>query len=243
MSTLSFGQIEDLWTKNGGNPMAAPVMAAIALAESGGRTDALNTKPPDYSVGLWQVNYYGSLGPSRTSQYGAPAQLASDPDAQAKAAISISGNGSNLRPWSTYTSGAYRSFLSQNAIPALPNVAQPPGGPTLETAAQGESYDEGVITMPSVIPNIPRALLRRVAGGAVLVGAALVGGAGLFLLLGRRAPGPSRIVQEVIRSRTARETAQTRQEGLLQRQQDREQAERRRESESVTPAQASEEPF
>lgn len=208
MATLTYAQIEDLWTRNGGNPLAAPVMAAIALAESGGRTDALNTKPPDYSVGLWQVNYYGSLGPSRTAAYGAPTQLAANPDAQAKAAVAISGNGTNLKPWSTYTSGAYRRFLDSNAIPALPSLTQAPGGPQLETSGQGQTYDEGTITMPSILPNIPRAVLRRVGGGAVLVGSAVIGGAGLFLLLGRRLPAASPVgaVQGLVERRRDAET-------------------------------------
>ena len=98
MAVYTYQQIEKLWTDNGGNPLAAPIMAAIAIAESGGSSTAHNTKPPDNSVGLWQVNYYGSLAPSRTSQYGTPDQLLADPNRQAQAAISISSNGTNLKP-------------------------------------------------------------------------------------------------------------------------------------------------
>ena len=32
---------------------------------------------------------------------------------QVKAALNISGGGSNYRPWSTYTNGAYRRFLDE----------------------------------------------------------------------------------------------------------------------------------
>ena len=91
---MTFDQIQQLWIKNGGDPGWAPLMAGIAIAESGGDTAALNNNPNtgDYSVGLWQINYYGSLLPGRTAEYGSPAQLQADPNAQAKAAISLFGN-------------------------------------------------------------------------------------------------------------------------------------------------------
>ena len=91
---MTFDQIQQLWIKNGGDPGWAPLMAGIAIAESGGDTAALNNNPStgDYSVGLWQINYYGSLLPGRTAEYGSPAQLQADPNAQAKAAISLFGN-------------------------------------------------------------------------------------------------------------------------------------------------------
>ena len=51
-------QLENLWIQAGGNPAVAPVMAAIAIQQSGGDPNALN--PVDSnglpSVGLWQEN-------------------------------------------------------------------------------------------------------------------------------------------------------------------------------------------
>jgi hypothetical protein len=91
---------------------AAQVKAvAIALAESGGHPGSLNPRAPDYSVGLWQVNYYGGLLGPRTAAYGTPASL-TDPAANARAAFSISGQGKNFGPWSTYTNGAYLSHMA-----------------------------------------------------------------------------------------------------------------------------------
>jgi len=246
VATLNFGQIEDLWTSNGGNPVAAPVMAAIALAETGGSgsTTAHNPKPPDDSYGLWQINYYGPLARSRTANYGTPTQLLADPNLQAKAAIAISGNGTNLNPWTTYTSGAYKKYLGGQLPPigSIPGVASSPGV-QLQSTTLGVQDKEGKITMPSFIPNIPRAGIRRVVGAGVIVTGGVVGLAGLFLLTGRRAPGPSRIVTQVIQSRTSRANAQTAQEGLLQRSQERETRRRQRESESVSSPVGSEEPF
>jgi len=69
------------------------VMAAdIAMAESGGNPNAIS---PTSDFGLWQIN----------SSNGALATL--NPLQNAKSAITLSGNGTNWGPWTTFTSGAY----------------------------------------------------------------------------------------------------------------------------------------
>ena len=117
MTTYGNSDIQQLWVANGGDPQQAATAAAIALAESGGDSAALNNTPStgDYSVGLWQVNYYNGLFSSRSAAYGSPAALLIDPNAQARAAISISSNGTNWSPWSTYKSGAYLQYLNAAA--------------------------------------------------------------------------------------------------------------------------------
>lgn len=114
MSVLSNADIQHLWMANGGAPNLAPIMAAIAIAESGGRTDAHNGNAAtgDDSYGLWQINYFGSLRASRAQRYGDPAALVADPNRQAKAAIDLAGpTGAGLQNWSTYKSGAFRPFV------------------------------------------------------------------------------------------------------------------------------------
>ena len=99
---MTFDQIEQLWVQNGGDPNWAPFMAGIAIAESGGNTQALNNTPAtgDYSVGLWQINYFQSLAPGRTALYGSPTDLLADPNKQAKAAINLFGqNGAGIGNW------------------------------------------------------------------------------------------------------------------------------------------------
>ena len=100
-TTLNFNQVQALWIANGGDPKWAPTMAAIAAAESGGTTNNLNNNPGtgDYSVGLWQINYFGGLASSRTASYGNPQALAQDPNAQAKAAIALFNNGKGWANW------------------------------------------------------------------------------------------------------------------------------------------------
>jgi hypothetical protein len=103
VSTLNFDQIVSLWDNAGGDPGWGPLMAGIALAESSGNTTVLNDNPStgDYSVGLWQINYYGGLLGPRTKAYGSPASLQASPTAQAAAAVSLANGGTNLGPWRT----------------------------------------------------------------------------------------------------------------------------------------------
>jgi hypothetical protein len=141
MSTLSIDQIQKLWVDNGGPPQLAPIMAAIAIAESGGNTESHNGNAAtgDDSYGLWQINYFQNLRPSRVARYGEPAALVADPNLQAKAAIDLAGpNGEGLGNWSTYKSGAYRPFVrpmtqGSEAMAASPN-------PIIAAFAMGDGY-------------------------------------------------------------------------------------------------------
>lgn len=114
---LSFQQLEALWINAGGSPELAPTMAAVAKAESGGRygPQSINDNPStqDYSVGPWQINYYGNLLAGRTAEYGPPQTVANDPMANARAAVAISGNSTAgiYRNWTTYRTGAYLQYL------------------------------------------------------------------------------------------------------------------------------------
>ncbi|HEX4829954.1 MAG TPA: LysM peptidoglycan-binding domain-containing protein [Trebonia sp.] len=93
LAHYSCSSLETLWKSAGGNAADAFMAAEIAMAESGGNP---NAHSPTNDYGLWQIN----------GVHGAMATY--DPVRNAKAAISISGDGSNWRPWTTYTSGAYR---------------------------------------------------------------------------------------------------------------------------------------
>lgn len=106
------GQLEQLWIQNGGNPSAAPVAAAVALAESSGNPAATNHNTNgSIDRGLWQIN----------SVHGT--QSTTDVVGNVKAAIAISNNGANWAPWRTYVSGAYKQFLG--SVPNLNTLAAP----------------------------------------------------------------------------------------------------------------------
>lgn len=76
--------------------------AAIALAESGGVTNAIVRSSREYSVGLWQINTMAHPEFSAKSM--------ADPMLNAAAAMQISHGGTNWQPWSAYTNGSYRKF-------------------------------------------------------------------------------------------------------------------------------------
>lgn len=104
---------------------------AIALAESSGNANALNDVPPDLSYGLWQINMLGDMGPERRRQLKIGSNEALyDPQTNARAAKMISSGGTNWRPWSTYTNGAYTDYLSRgrDAAAGVSGGVLPGGG-------------------------------------------------------------------------------------------------------------------
>jgi lysozyme-like protein len=136
VTLYTFGQLEDLWKQAGGNAVYAPMAAAIAMAESGGRSDAVNQNTNGTTDrGLWQIN--SIHGPLSTF----------DPMANAKAAVSISQNGTTWRPWCTAWSNArcggtylgdgapYKKFLPGESPtgPSAPSQTVPVGGGTQAT--------------------------------------------------------------------------------------------------------------
>ena len=84
--------LEQIWEQAGGSPARAFTAAEIAMAESGGNPNAIS---PTDDFGLWQINGVN----------GALATL--NPFQNARSAVTLSGNGTNWDPWTTYTSGAY----------------------------------------------------------------------------------------------------------------------------------------
>jgi LysM repeat protein len=91
--TLGCGGLERLWDSASGSPAAAFTAAEVAMAESGGEQYATGGVG---ERGYWQINPdHGSL-----STY--------DALGNARAAVAISGNGTDWAPWTTYVSGAYQ---------------------------------------------------------------------------------------------------------------------------------------
>ncbi len=98
-------EIKSLWTGNGGSAGTAAIAAAIALAESSGRTQVTSHNPDGgTNVGLWQLDTRGA-GAGHTIE-----QL-QDPATNARVTIMKSANGSNWGPWETWHTGAYKKYL------------------------------------------------------------------------------------------------------------------------------------
>lgn len=103
----SYRQLEQLWTSAGGSSKLAPIMAAIAMAESGGNPNATN--PTDNggrqtSWGLWQIS---------NGTHSQPAPNILDPTVNARQAVAKY-KAQGLKAWGTYTSGLYKNFLQGN---------------------------------------------------------------------------------------------------------------------------------
>ncbi len=75
--------------------------AAIALAESGGVSNAIVRSSKEISVGLWQIN-------TKVHPY-TPDEMR-NPLKNAAAAFKISKGGTDWAPWTTYTNSAYLKF-------------------------------------------------------------------------------------------------------------------------------------
>jgi hypothetical protein len=121
MTTLSDGQIAAVAKAAGFTDVTRAV--AIALAESGGQTDATNRNndgSTDY--GLWQINsVHADLLRSGTW---------SNPADNARMAFAVY-KSSGWTAWTVYKTGAYLQFWARGAVAAgNPDTSVPAGGPT-----------------------------------------------------------------------------------------------------------------
>jgi hypothetical protein len=137
MSDYSYAQLEGLWTGAGGKKSLAPLMAAIAMAESGGNAGARN---PSGATGLWQI--LGAVNISDQSRL-------TDPQINAHEAV-LKYNSQGLGAWTTYTSGAYRKYLKGNVppvttpgglAPTVPGLPSWPGQITSFFTSSGTALD------------------------------------------------------------------------------------------------------
>lgn len=103
MANYTYSQLESIWTQGGGSSAMAPIMAAIALAESSGNPSAIG---PGGSWGLWQIQPQ-AWGFSQTT----------DPVTQAQDANSVLSQ-QGLSAWTTYTNGAYKQYYSPGTAPS-----------------------------------------------------------------------------------------------------------------------------
>jgi len=108
-------QLVDLALQSGFSPELAPIMAAIAMAESGGRTNAHNPNRStgDNSYGLWQINMIDNLGQERRRQFGLKRdEDLWDPATNVRAAKQVHAS-QGLGAWTVYKTGAYRQYLPE----------------------------------------------------------------------------------------------------------------------------------
>lgn len=152
---------------------SARIAYAIAMAESGGDPHSHNPNPPDNSYGYFQINMLGDLGPERRAAF----HLRSNDDlynplTNAKAAYEISNGGKNWIPWTTYTSGKYKEYLS--------------GAPSYSKGAWNVNKDQaanlhtGEMVLPASVAQAVRDNTNKTLAGQ---GPGTSGGAGPVVIL------------------------------------------------------------
>jgi hypothetical protein len=103
-SQLESEELIELCREVGLSYEAARTGAAIALAESRGKVRAVGDNGT--SIGLWQIHV-----PTAPPPYNDRAKLF-DADFNARAMATISHNGADWHPWTTYRNGMYRRYLT-----------------------------------------------------------------------------------------------------------------------------------
>ncbi len=189
---LSYADLMGYWIKAGGTAEDAPVAAAIAMGESGGNPTSHNSKPPDDSYGLWQINMLGAAGPERMQRWGLTSysQLF-DPLTNAKAAVSLKNGRGNWEDWTVFLTGAWRDYY-QGGVP-----------PNLNVSGAGGTADSGDGAANVGFPTVDD-LTKNLWASIVLIGNyvyfLLIVGGGLallfigFMLLVRETSGGQAVV-------------------------------------------------
>jgi len=175
-ATLAAGQIYDYARSAGFPPDTAVKMVAIALRESGGRTEAYNGKPPDDSYGLWQINMLGTMGDQRLKAFGiSDASELFNPATNAHAAYVLwGGNDRNLATaWYIDRNTAaipykdrYEAYLPV-ALAAAQSRGEAGGGPVLASSPPAAAAPSGPAAWWDSLSDTEKTL-AAVGGGAVL---------------------------------------------------------------------------
>jgi hypothetical protein len=154
---LTPAQIANYAAQAGFTGLGLVTAVAVALAESaGGNTNAWNQVGED-SRGLWQIN----VAPNANPSYGSSNLF--DPLTNAKAAYALSNGGTDWHLWTTFTGGAYKTYLAvaTAAVSAmgtpLRSLSPSPFRNAQAGAGSGIGTPLGAITIPAV-PDIPGAI-------------------------------------------------------------------------------------
>lgn len=175
----SYAQLEGI-AKAGGFPDSMlALMAAIAMAESGGNAAATNSNDnggTQTSWGLWQIS---------DGTHNQPAPNILDPVTNAKVAWAKY-NTQGLGAWGTFTSGAYKSYM-QGQIPPNLQLGPPAGGGNGGGGGAGTGsispvswFDPSTWLLP--IEGVFADILNYTVWLAISAGGLILVGAGAFLM-------------------------------------------------------------
>jgi hypothetical protein len=176
--TFTYAQLMGLWIRNGGSRASAPIAAAIAEAESSGRSWVTSSNPDGgTNVGPWQLDTNG-VGA------GYSVEQLQDPALNARVAVKGSDDGKDWSDWETYVDGAYKHFLSGSTTPDLdvPKSAgsQQPTVATLKDYTPGECYWMFPGLPIPVLGNVGQTCLITKANARALLGFAFIGAAAVI---------------------------------------------------------------
>jgi hypothetical protein len=178
MAKLTAGQCYGLARGAGLSQTAAAVAAAIAMAESGGVTDAMGDKGLEDatwgpSVGVWQIR---SLKAQTGTGQPRDVTRLTDPTFNAASMASISGGGKDFNAWTTFKNGAYKNYYKTDAASALGTAA---GGMTDSTvaaaAADAAATGKAASGLTSAWGGDAMAIALKVLGAAAAAGLVIVG--------------------------------------------------------------------
>lgn len=153
----SYQDLQGLWTSAGGPAAVAPLMAAIALAESAGDPAARNSSSG--ACGLWQIH---------------PAQAGCD-DPQQNARMAVAKYQSQgLGAWEAYTNGSYQQFLGASTtgkVPGSGSSTRAGTGLLAGVAVDPFGIGQGIGDFTGLVSGQLRSTGQHfVAGGQVLAG-------------------------------------------------------------------------
>jgi Lysozyme like domain len=183
-ATYTYAQLEGLWINAGGSPSLAPLMAAIAEAESGGNptaTNATDNNGTQTSWGLWQIS-------NGTHNQPVPNILSPTVNAQ-QAVAKYEANG--LTPWGTYDSGAYKKYMQNSTTPDTSGGIPLGQDATSASASAGSGNTspgtDCAITLPNIsfgIGSVGGECMVTYATERAIISGLLLGVAGIITLAG-----------------------------------------------------------
>jgi Lysozyme like domain len=172
----TYAQLEGLWINAGGSTALAPVMAAIALAESGGCSAALNATDNNgtqTSWGLWQIS---------NGTHSQPVPNILSPTVNAQQAVAKY-KSQGLNAWGTYDSGAYKAYISNGTTPDT-SAGAGSGTATLDSAT---TSTDCAINFPGIdlgVTSVGGGCLVTYGTERAIISGLLLGAAGLLALVG-----------------------------------------------------------
>lgn len=174
MATLSASQIAGVikyYSAGGPQPIApitdnnAAIAIAVALAESGGNTDAVGGPNSNgtYDYGLWQINSIHN--PTEREKHSAAANWLT--------AWRIAGMGMSWTPWSTYKNGKYKQHLAAARTAWASAKPETIGGNASGevTNAPTNTQFEGPLAFlnPLMVPGVWTRVAMIIVGGLLIL--------------------------------------------------------------------------